>query len=79
MLSSEIVGSFGEPLTHDVDARWTMAYAAGLSHDASDCFDTHARADVLAHPLFPVCFEWPLFLDPRHLPSYGGLTTEERL
>ena len=79
MLSSEIVGSFGEPLTHDVDARWTMAYAAGLSHDGPDCFDTDARKDVLAHPLFPVCFEWPLFLDPRHLPSYGGLRTEERL
>jgi hypothetical protein len=41
--------------------------------------DTRARADVLAHPLFPVCFEWPAFLSTRHLPIDDTLSREERL
>lgn len=78
-LPSEVVGRIGLPVTHAVDARWTMAYAAGLGHDEPDYFDTGRRPDVIAHPLFPVCFEWPVFLDPRHLPAAGMLAREERL
>ena len=78
-LPSSIVGRFGEPLTQTIDARWTMAYAAGLGHHEPAYFDTAARADLLAHPLFPVCFEWPLFLDPRYLPSQAELASAERL
>jgi len=55
-------------MVHSVDSRWTMSYAAGLGDLAPAYFDTCARPDVLAHPLFPVCFEWPLFLDPRTMP-----------
>jgi acyl dehydratase len=76
-ISSEIVGRRGEPLVHAIDARWTMAYAACLGDLAPAYLDTRARPDVLAHPLFPVCFEWPLFLDPRCLPT--DLSTAERL
>ena len=67
-LSSESVGVSGEPLQSSVDARWTMAYAAGLGDARAAYLDTRARPDVLAHPLFPVCFEWPAFLSTRHLP-----------
>ncbi len=56
-----------------------MAYAAALGHDEPVWLDTSARPDVLAHPLFPVCYEWPVFLDPRHLPSAGELSSQERL
>ena len=78
-LSSEIVGRTGEPVVHTLDARWTMAYAAGLD-DANPLYmDTRARPDVLAHPMFPVCYEWPLFLSPRHLPATNHLSAEERL
>ena len=76
-ISSEIVGRSGEPLVHTIDARWTMAYAACLGDLAPAYLDTRARPDVLAHPLFPVCFEWPIFLDPRCLPT--DLSAADRL
>ncbi len=76
-ISSEIVGRVGEPLVHSIDSRWTMAYAACLGDLAPAYLDTRVRPDVLAHPLFPVCFEWPLFLDPRCLPT--DVPTAERV
>lgn len=78
-LSSESVGISGEPLRAAVDARWTMAYAAGLGDARPAYMDTRARPDVLAHPLFPVCFEWPAFLSTRHLPVGEQLTSDERV
>ena len=76
-ISSEIVGRVGEPVVHTIDARWTMAYAACLGDLTSEYLDTRVRPDVLAHPLFPVCYEWPLFLDPRCMPT--DLPAEERV
>lgn len=76
-LSTEVVGRTGAPVAHAIDARWTMAYAGALGDLAPGYLDTRARPDVLAHPLFPVCFEWPVFLDPRCLPT--GLPGAERL
>jgi len=53
-----------------------MAYAAALD-DLLPCYmDTSAPARLLAHPLFPVCFEWPVFLSMRQ-PLASGLTPEE--
>jgi acyl dehydratase len=60
-----------------IDARWTMAYAACLGDLAPAYLDTRARPDVLAHPLFPVCFEWPLFLEPGCMPT--DLPAAERM
>lgn len=48
---------------HDVDARWVMAYAAALGETAPHYFDTEAGRPLLAHPIFPVCLEWPAVLD----------------
>jgi acyl dehydratase len=76
-ISSEIVGRVGEPVVHTIDARWTMAYAACLGDLTPEYLDTRVRPDVLAHPLFPVCYEWPLFLDPRCMPT--DLPAEERV
>ena len=76
-ISSEIVGRVGEPVVHTIDARWTMAYAACLGDLTPEYLDTRVRPDVLAHPLFPVCYEWPLFLDPRCMPT--DLPGEERV
>lgn len=56
-----------------------MAYAAGLGDARAAYLDTRARPDVLAHPLFPVCFEWPAFLSTRHLPVGEALTPDERV
>jgi acyl dehydratase len=76
-ISSEIVGRVGESIVQSIDARWTMAYAAGLGDLAPGFLDTRARPDVLAHPLFSVCVEWPLFLDPRCMPT--DLPANERV
>ena len=76
-LNSSIVGASGESLASDVDARWTMAYAAALG-DVMPCYvDTLAPGGVVAHPLFPVCFEWPVIVAMRAMFDRTGLTPEE--
>jgi acyl dehydratase len=67
-LDASLVGTVTEPLVSEVDERWTMAYAAGLG-DMLDCYiDTRRPDGIIAHPLFPVCFEWPaaLMLRAKH-------------
>ena len=53
-LSTAMVGATTQPVTHDVDARWIMAYAAGLADRNPRYLDTQAGT-VVAHPVFPVC------------------------
>jgi len=57
-LASSIVGEQAGPFEHVVDARWVMAYNAGLGE----------RSDAV-HPLFPVCYEWPVSDAIRALPA----------
>ena len=74
-LSSATVGSVGEPFVSEIDARWAMSYAAGLE-DYLPCYmDTRRSEGVVAHPLFPVCFEWPAMLATRDV----ALKREEAL
>jgi acyl dehydratase len=61
-LGSDAVGLEVGPLTHAIDARWLMAYAAGLGETAPGYYDTRAAGGPAAHPVFPVCYEWPLAL-----------------
>jgi acyl dehydratase len=64
-LDASLVGTASEPLEHEVDERWTMAYAAGLG-DLFECYiDTSRGGGIIAHPLFPVCLEWPTALALR--------------
>ena len=60
-----IVGTEVGPVTTDIDARWLMAYAAALGERDHRYFDTGYAEGPLAHPLFPVCYEWPLALAVR--------------
>ncbi len=64
-LPARMVGASAGPRTQEIDARWLMAYAAALGDTAPEYFDTTRPEGVLAHPLFPVCYEWPLALDLR--------------
>ena len=75
-LNSTIVGASTNTLTHEVDERWLMAYAAGLSDQNPLYLDTKAHA-VLAHPLFPVCLEWPVQLEARQIDGFASMTREE--
>jgi acyl dehydratase len=53
------------PHEETIDARWLMAYAAALGETASRYFDTSAAAGPVAHPLFSVCYEWPVAVELR--------------
>jgi acyl dehydratase len=72
----ERVGTRSGAHTHRVDARWTMAFAAAIGDSSPAYFDT-AAAPVPAHPLFPVCIEWPAILDSRAPPGGSTLTPGE--
>jgi len=64
-LTSAIVGAAAGPLEHLVDLRWVMAYNAALGERSSE-----------VHPLFPVCYEWPVSDAIRALPAlkpFAGL------
>ena len=59
-LDAGIVGATVGPMTHTLDARWLMAYAAALGETDARYFDTLGADGPVAHPLFPVCYEWPV-------------------
>ena len=53
------------PRAVTVEARWLMAYAAALGESDRRYYDTTAASGPAAHPLFSVCYEWPLALALR--------------
>ena len=59
------VGMTVGPLVQDIDARWLMAYAAALDDTRQEYLDTTRTGGVIGHPLFPVCYEWPLAVELR--------------
>ena len=64
-------------MVSEIDSRWTMAYAAALG-DALPCYMDTTR-DVIAHPMFPVCFEWPVQVAMRALLEKTSLTRDEAM
>lgn len=68
-LSAAVIGSTTPPFHHHVDLRWVLAYSAGIHDSAPAVF----APDAVAHPLFPVCLEWPAVLAVRA----EGLTGDE--
>jgi acyl dehydratase len=66
-LPSSVVGEAAGPLEHHLDARWVMAYNAGLGETDARYYDTASPAGIAAHPLFPVCYEWPVSLPVRNI------------
>jgi len=75
-LNTEILGAATAPLQHSVDARWLMAYAAGLGDLNPRYMDTQDQA-VIGHPVFPVCLEWPVILNTRDMAGSQSLTAQE--
>jgi hypothetical protein len=52
-IDTSLVGTAVRPNVEEVDARWAMAYAAGLG-DMLDCYiDTRRDGGIVAHPMFP--------------------------
>ena len=58
-MTATLLGAAVGPIRHDLDARWLMAYAASLGERDPRYYDTQGAHGPLAHPVFPVCYEWP--------------------
>ncbi len=56
-----------------------MAYAAAIGDSRAVYFDTLHPEQLIAHPMFPVCFEWPLIVGMRGLFRDNALTDEEAM
>ena len=65
-LDAAMVGVTVGPITQTIDARWLMAYAAGLGETDPRYFDTLSAGGPIAHPIFPVCYEWPVAVALRN-------------
>ncbi len=78
-LASSIVGLASESVASNIDTRWTMAYAAALGDSRAAYFDSLRPEQLIAHPMFPVCFEWPLIVGMRGLFRDNALTDEEAM
>jgi acyl dehydratase len=64
-IDAGIAGLTIGPLVSTIDARWLMAYAAAVGETDARYYDTSARGGPAPHPLFPVCYEWPVALALR--------------
>ena len=75
-LDSRMLGAVTAAFTHNIDARWIMSYSAGLQDLNPRSMDTSADT-VVAHPVFPVCVEWPVILAARSLEGSAAMTPTE--
>lgn len=75
-LSARLAGTTTAPQHHVADARWLMAYAAGLGDTAARYFDT--TRTLATQPLFPVCLEWDSILALRFGPGTASMTAAEQ-
>lgn len=74
-LSARTISATTRPVLHQTDERWLMAYAASLGDLNPHYMDTTQA--ITAHPVFPVCLEWPAILATRELTSASGMTDSE--
>ena len=75
-LDKKMIGCQTEEVKHWVDERWLMAYAASLT-DLNPIYMDTTAGKIIAHPIFPVCLEWPAILNTRKLTAAGTLSNEE--
>jgi hypothetical protein len=67
--STSIVDRRTAEIGHRVDARWEMAYAAGIGGLDPRMMDTASHSRVVAHPVLPVCVEWPVLIAASQIPG----------
>lgn len=76
-IPTSLVGMGVDPLTHTIDERWTMAYAAALGDERPEYLDTTRADGIVAHPLFAVCPEWAVIVESRALAQQAGVPHAE--
>jgi acyl dehydratase len=85
-IAADLAGRAFGPHDEVIDARWLMAYAAALGDTDPEYLDTRRPGGIVGHPLFPVCYEWPLAvavreatIDPDVLPRGVHATHDLRI
>jgi acyl dehydratase len=76
-LATTVVGITTDPVVHEVDSRWLMAYAASVGAVGPAYLDTTRSEGITAHPVFPVALEWPAVLALRDEFAAAGLERDE--
>lgn len=76
-LSPHAIGLCSPPVEQGCSTRWLMAYAASVGATSPAYLDTCAPGSVAAHPVFPVCLEWPALQGLRVHQATSGLTDSE--
>lgn len=76
-IPATLVNQHTPPLTHEIDERWTMAYATALGDHRADYLDTTSADGIVAHPLFSVCPEWAVIVATRDATIASGVPAEE--
>ena len=74
-LKPSIVGYESPRFDYDIDARWLMAYAAGVGDPSAHYRDS--TRELAMHPVFPVCVEWDAVLAVLAATRTHGLSAEE--
>ena len=72
-LHADVLGAPAGSLDVVTDARWAMAYAAGVPDERRELYDTAGSLTV--HPMLPVAVEWQLLM--AHRAAGSGLTPDE--
>ncbi len=76
-IPTDMAGTTAGPMVHDVDERWVMAYAAAIDDLTPRYLDTTSEAGLVAHPVFPVCVEWPVIVAARSGYTRFGVSSAE--
>lgn len=76
-IPTDMADSTAGPMQHDVDERWVMAYAAAIDDLSSRYLDTTREDGLVAHPVFPVCVEWPVIVQARSGYTRFGVSSAE--
>jgi acyl dehydratase len=57
-----VAGEGCTAVEHRVHERYIRAFAAGVEDLSTPLFDLDSPGGIVAHPVYPVCLEWPLVL-----------------
>ncbi|MGO9557565.1 MAG: MaoC/PaaZ C-terminal domain-containing protein [Acidimicrobiales bacterium] len=78
-LSKSLEGAVTPSITHEIDQRWIAAYAAGIGDHGLQYVDGECPGGIRAHPIFPVCLEWPLVQEVSRIAMSAGLSPDEAM
>ena len=75
-VEARALGSTTSRMRIVLDARWMMAFAAGLGHTEPHYLDVSRGEGIHAHPVFPVAPEWALRVDAERRTDLGTTADE---